>query len=338
MRIFTLIVVLVFGINLSYAQLFPNLGGQRAGISSLTFLKMEVNPRAAGLAGANVVLSGDGYSSFVNPAALDEIDGLSVAAANTFWFADINYAFLSVNQPFKWGTMGLSVSSLNSGPMEVRTVFQPNGTGERFYANYYAAGLSYSKQLTERFSWGATFKYVHEQLAELTANTGVLDIGFLYRLDVKDLRFAVLVQNFGPNSRLGGTIDQEDIFNTGPVTLEAYPAPTVFKVGLSLVPWKKEDGTQSLTTLFQLNHPNDNSENLRFGLEYEYRKLIFLRLGYQINVADQDFPTAGLGIRTRLGRNPLMFDYSLTPHRFLGQVHRVGLNFTLNNADRSNSN
>lgn len=334
MRIFTLILIFFWGFSQSYAQLFPNLGGQRAGISSLTFLKMEVNPRAAGLAGASVVLEGDGYSSFVNPAATDEIEGLSVAAANTFWFADINYAFLSVNQPFKWGTMGLSISSLNSGPMEVRTVFQPNGTGEKFYANYYAAGISYSKKLTERFSWGANLKYVHEQLAELTANTGVLDIGFLYRLDVKDLRFAVLLQNFGPNSRLTGEIDDENPFGSEPVTLEAYPAPTVFKVGLSLVPWRKEDGTQSVKALFQLNHPNDNAENLRFGVEYEYRKLIFLRLGYQVNVADQNYPTAGLGIRTRIGRNPLMFDYSLTPHRFLGQVHRIGLNFTLNKAQR----
>ena len=84
MRIFTLSFLFFFGMSLAQAQLFPNLGGQRAGISALTFLKMEVSPRAAGLAGANVVLSGDGYSAFVNPATADEISGLSVAASNTF--------------------------------------------------------------------------------------------------------------------------------------------------------------------------------------------------------------------------------------------------------------
>jgi len=336
MRTFTLTLILICGASLAQAQLFPNLGGQRAGISALTFLKMDVSPRSAGLAGANVVLSGDGYSALTNPAASGELESFTMAAANTFWFAGINYAFLSVNQPFKWGTLGFSVNSLNSGPMEVRTVFQPNGTGEKFYANYYTAGISYGKQLTDRFSWGAHLKYVHEQLAEFTANTGVLDIGFLYELEeVKKLRFAVLLQNFGPNSTLNGSIEQDEIFNNGSITLEAYPAPTVFKVGLSIVPWEKEDGSQSLTALFQLNHPNDNSENLRFGLEYEYRKLLFVRLGYQLNVADQDFPTGGIGIRSRIGRHPLIFDYSITPHRFLGQVHRIGINFSLNKIERS---
>ncbi|MEO0895110.1 MAG: PorV/PorQ family protein [Bacteroidota bacterium] len=334
MRIFTFLLIMTLSFLTSYGQIFPNLGGQRAGISGLTFLKMEVSPRAAALGGANVVLTGDGYSSFVNPAATDELDGFSIAAANTFWFADINYAYLSANQPFKWGTMGISVSSLNSGAMPVRTVFQPMGTGEQFFANYYAVGLSYGKQLTERFSWGTNLKYVREQLAGLTANTGVLDIGFLYRLDVKDLRFAVLLQNFGPNSRLNGDIEQDENFSNDPISLEAYPAPTVFKVGLSLVPWKKSDGTQSLTTIFQLNHPNDNAENLRFGLEYEYRKLIFLRVGYQLNVNDQDYPTAGIGLRMRMGRHPLMLDYGFLPHRFLGQVHRVGLSFQMNPVDR----
>jgi hypothetical protein len=334
MRIVTLSFFSLFFITTSFAQLFPNLGGQRAGISALTFLKMGISPRATGLGGANITLTGDGYSSFTNPAATGELNALSIAASNTFWFASINSAYFSVNQPFKWGTMGLSINSVNSGQMKVRTVFQPNGTGEVFYANYYAVGLSYGKQLTDRFSWGANFKYVREELAGLAANTGVLDIGFLYKVDVKDLRFAVLLQNFGPNSTLTGDIEQDDNFSNDPVSFEPYPAPTVFKVGLSLTPWKSEDEKQALTTLVQLNHPNDNAENLRFGLEYNYHSFLFLRIGYQLNVKDQNYPTAGIGLRLRVGRHPLMLDYSVSPHKYLGQVHRGGLSFMLNNESR----
>ena len=45
----------------------------------------------------------------------------------------------------------------------------------------------------------------------------------------------------------------------------------------------------------QLEHPNDNSENIRIGVEYAYLNLIFLRTGYKINVLGQKAPTFGAG-------------------------------------------
>ena len=320
--------------SVALGQLFPALGGQRAGISALTFLKMDVSPRSAALASANICLTGDGYSTYTNPATLSETENFSLAAANTFWAAGINYAFLSASRETKAGHFGLSVSALNSGRMEVRTAFQPEGTGEYFYANYFTAGLTYSRQLTDQFSWGLSAKFVQERLAEFTANTGVLDLGFLYRTDVKDLRFAVMVQSFGPRSTLRGEFDRDTTFNNRPVNLDSYPAPTVFKLGISMVPWKKDDDSQSLTTLLQLNHPNDNAENLRFGLEYQYKHLLFLRAGYKINVDDQNLPTAGIGLRMRIGRHPVMFDYAFDPMRYLGVVNRIGLSFQFNEMDR----
>ncbi|MEZ4826933.1 MAG: PorV/PorQ family protein [Bacteroidia bacterium] len=325
-----LLVILTFTLPVK-AQLFPQLGGQRAGISALTFLKMDVSPRSAAVAGANICLTGDSYSTYTNPATLAEVETFSLAGSNTFWIADINYAYLTAStHSTRAGTFGFSLSALNSGPMEVRTTFQPEGTGELFYANYFTAGLSYSKRLTDQFSWGATGKYVQERLAGFVAQTGVVDLGFLYETDFKDLRFAVMVQSFGVNSTLKGTTVLDTTFNRKQLSLDSYPTPTVFMLGLSLVPWKSVDEKQSLTTLIQLNHPNDNSENIRLGLEYNYQNLLFLRAGYKINVSDQNFPTAGVGIRTRVGRHPLVFDYALDPMKYLGVVHRFGLNFSLN--------
>ena len=47
----------------------------------------------------------------------------------------------------------------------------------------------------------------------------------------------------------------------------------------------------------QLEHPNDNSENIRIGVEYAYLNLIFLRTGYKINVLGQKAPTFGAGFK-----------------------------------------
>jgi len=317
-----------------HAQLFPQLGAQRAGISALTFLKIDVSPRSASLGGANLCLSGDAFSTYTNPANLGEVEQFKIGASNTFWVAGINHAFASVVQPTKIGTLGLSVGTLTSGAMEVRTEFQPDGTGQYFYASNLAIGLSYAKRLTEMFSFGFSVKYINETLAEFASNTAVVDLGFLYRTDFKDLSFAVMIQSFGPNSTLKGEIEQDANFASNPVSLESYPAPTIFKLGVSMVPYKNEEKNQSLTTFIQLNHPNDNAENIRLGLEYNYKSLLFFRLGYKINVDDQSYPTAGLGLRMRIGKNPLQFDYAFDPIRYLGMVHRIGLTFSLNKETR----
>ena len=318
----------------SQAQLLPNLGGQRAGISALTFLKIDPSVRSSGMAGANLTLTGDVFATSYNPANLAEEDQFSIGLSNTFWVAGINLAYGAVSKPTKIGKFGLSVNSLNSGAMERRTEFQPNGTGEYFYASNTAVGLTYANTLTDYFSWGVTLKYVNETLAEFSAHTAVVDLGFLYRTDVKDLSFAVMIQSFGPNSKLNGEYTPTDSLNPKDVDLESYPAPTVFKLGVSMIPWKTDD--MSLTTIVQLNHPNDNAENIRLGIEYEYRELLYLRTGYKINVDDQIYPTFGLGLRTRIGKHPLFFDYSVDPTRFLGWIHRVGLRFAINNESREN--
>lgn len=330
-RILHILLLLSLASPALQSQLLPRLGGQRAGISALTFLKIDPSPRSAAMASANVSVMGDVYSTNTNPAGLADVDKLSFAASNTFWAAGINHAFFSGVKPTKIGVFGLSITSLMTGLMERRTEFQPDGTGEYFSASNTAVGLSYSQRLTDYFSYGITLKYVNEQLAEYMAHTGVVDLGFLYRTDVKDLSFAVAMQSFGTNSKLKGDYEPDGL-NSKPVTLGSYPAPTLFKLGVSMIPWKTED--KSLTTIVQLNHPNDNAENIRIGVEFEYRKLLYLRAGYKINVDDEVYPTAGVGIRAHIGKHPLNIDYAVDPTRYLGWIHRFGLTFAFNKINR----
>ncbi len=324
MRLLLVIYCLLISTGLN-AQIFPELGAQRAGISALTFLNLDLSPRSAALGGANVCLPTTAFGAALNPATMGDTRGLSIGASHTFWAADIDYSFLSVAQPTNAGVFALSLSGLNSGPMPVRTTFQPEGTGEFFYAYYITAGLSYAKRLTDQFSWGTNVRYVREQLAEFRANTVVVDLGFLYETDFNDLKFAVALKNFGGNSTLAGEVKLDTTFSNKELAPEPYPAPTLFQLGLSIVPWKSPDGSQSITTHVQLNHPNDNAENIRIGAEYAYRDLLFLRAGYKINVSDQPFPTAGIGLRMRIGSFPFRFDYAFDQLQFLGTVHRVGL-------------
>ncbi len=313
-----------------YAQLFPNLGVQRAGISALTFLKINISPRSAALGENTVTLNPDGYAWFTNPAAASLIyQGPAFAISHTFWFVAIQYAFASGIIPLKNdAAIGGYVAGLSSGKMEKRTVFQPQGTGEYFYATYVTAAFAYSKKLSDRFSYGLALKYINETLDQFVAHTAVMDVGFLYRLSFKDIRFGVMLYNFGPNSRLRPKKEVNLPLRQNPITLESFPPPTLFALGFSITPWKKDKS--ALRLFAQLNHPNDNPESYHIGLEYMHRSVLFFRVGYKINVADQPYPVAGMGIKTRIGRHPLFIDYGFMPHRYLGSVHRVGAYLQMN--------
>lgn len=340
MRKIKILLILLFplGYQEAIAQLFPNLGGTRAGISALTFLKTDVSPRASAMGGAQVSLKGDGYAAQWNPAGTSDLENWSFTASNAFMGAGINHSYFSITRPNqKYGNFTLSAVSLNSGAMEKRTEFQPNGTGEFFYVSNNAIGLTYSQALTERFSYGITLKYINELMDQFSAHTAMIDLGFLYRTNYKDLQFAVALLNFGFDSKLKGTIPFS-LADNGNRKLDAYPGPSVFSMGVSMIPIKTDK--HQLTTALQINHPGDNAANIRLGLEYGFNSLLFFRAGYKINVKDQYYPTVGVGLMTRLNRHPLSIDYSADPHPYLGITHRIGLNFqivknpnTLNSTD-----
>jgi hypothetical protein len=62
--------------------------------------------------------------------------------------------------------------------------------------------------------------------------------------------------------------------------------------------------------------------------------LLFVRAGYKIGVKDQRTPTFGAGVRTRIGRHPLIVDYAADPHPYLGFAQQIGLQFSINKESR----
>ncbi len=314
------------------AQLLPNFGGQRAGLSALSFLKNDLNPVSYGMGGASVASPSSLFSSETNPAALALLDHSGIALSNMAIGAGIHQSFAGgAIKTDGSGVWGFNVNSFNTGAMEVRTEFEPNGTGQLFYANNTAVGLNYGRRLSDRFSIGVGMKYVYEGISTYQNHTVTADVGFLYNTDFKDLTFAVVVKNFGGNSQMQGS-DLEVGFNRTEVSLASYTTPAIFKMGFSLVPYETE--TKRLLVAAELNHPSDNAENIRFGGELSLRELLFVRLGYKLSVKGQNLPTAGLGVKTRIGQHPLFLDYGINPTNVMGVQHIFGLNIPFNNDQR----
>lgn len=319
------------------AQILPNYGGERAGLSALSFLKNDMSTRSLGLGGTSLAIEGDAYSVMNNPAALTDVKSTSYALSHLFLGGGVNQSFAAANFPMsdKTSTLSFSINALNSGDMEERTEFQPMGTGRQVSVANIAVGATYARQLSAVFSAAVSVKYIYEGVAGFHNSNATVDLAFLYRTDFRDLKFAAMVQNFGGNSSLGSDGDIPTTFNrnTG-IGLEANVVPTIFKLGISMVPWKK--GNHSLLTAVQLNHPNDNAENYSAGLEYRWRDIFYARAGYRISVRHRHIPTFGIGVRSRLGNHPFYIDYATNPTNFIGLQHSIGLRFQiLNTTDRS---
>jgi len=308
------------------AQVLPNYGGERAGLSALSFLKNDLSPRSSALGGTSLALTGDAYSVINNPAALTDLKNTSYAFSHLFLGGGVNQSFLSANYPLKdkSSVLSFSINSLNSGEMEERTEFMPMGTGRQISVSNIAVGATYARQLSSLFTAAVTVKCIYEGVAGFHNSNATVDLAFLYKTDFRDLKFAVMVQNFGGNSALGSDSDIPTTFNrnTG-IGLESNSVPTIFKLGLSIKAWEKNK--HSLLAAAQLNHPNDNAENYSAGLEYKYLEHLFVRAGYRLSVRDRDYPTFGFGVKTRLGNHPLYIDYAANPTNFIGLQHSIGL-------------
>ena len=310
-------------------QLLPNLGGQRVGISALTFLKNDISPRSMAMGGANVTTQGDLYSAATNPALMSEVRtaGLSASTMRYGQGALLHSQVTAAYPLTVSGTLFAQYHMLNMGNEAIRTEFQPYGTGQTFSAYSLSAGLGYSQNLSDRFSAGVTLKFMQEKLAQYTANAFSADVGFLYRVDFRNLRFAAALQHFGTNSTLSGNYNA-DVLGTGTQTgTSGYPAPTLFKMGAQIDAFRQ--GEHLLTAHLQLNHPNDNSENIRIGAEYAYAQLFYARLGIKLGVDNEQIPSGGLGLKTNFGRNAIMLDYAVFQSRYLGLYQQLGIRFSL---------
>jgi hypothetical protein len=321
--------VLIFASQL-HAQVLPVFGGERAGIAAMSFLKNDMSPRSLAMGGASVALDADAYSLWTNPAAIADMPSFNMATTNYSIGAGVNQSFLSVVTPRKnkVSAWGFSLNVLNSGAIKERTEFQPEGTGREVFVTNGAAGLTYAQQLSSMFRLGVTLKYIYENVAEFYNHTMTADVSFLYETDFKELQFAVMVQNFGGNSSLTGDY-LAVAFNRSPLDgLDRDAVPNVFSLGVSMVPWEQDH--HKIRTAIQLNHPTDNAENYRLGVEYTWRDILAVRTGYKINVRGQDWPTFGFGVRSRIGGHPLHIDYAMNPTNFMGWQHLIGLRFAIN--------
>ena len=320
-RLFYIFLSLIILSDIMFAQLFPVLGDQRAGISTAQFLKIGVGGRAAAMGESFVAISDDASALYWNPAGLSQFNKNQLLISHNIWVADINHDFIGVVYHLDSdNSFGASLTAVTMDDMPVTTEFAPFGTGEYFGYSDIAISLSYARKMTEQFSFGGSVKYVEETLDKLKMRGVMIDLGTYYRTGLGSTRFAVTVTNFGAELAPDGEVVL--IGNRSNSEWQSFAPPTIFRVGFAFEPYESEE--HRVTASIQLNHPNDNSENIVTGAEYAWQKMLYLRAGYKFNVDEQNY-SFGLGLNVPISIAEFTFDYAFTNFQRLGSVHRFSI-------------
>ncbi len=341
--LFLLTIILAIGISKNtYAQLFGSTS--RVGTTVAQFLKIDAGARAIAMGGAFTAIGdGDLYASYYNPAGV----ALSTSTAQfTFnhanWLAGMSYDYAagSVNLQ-SFGTVFASLTSFRVPQDKVRTFANPEGDGRVWNAGSIAIAIGYSRRLTDRFSFGVNFKYIHESIWNSSASGFAVDVGTLYMTPFNGLMIGAAISNFGTSMQLSGrdvrfNYDPNNNINSGPnnipsqYTMRKFSLPLSFRIGLSMN--MLQTRFFRITGAIDATHPNDNTEYLNSGVEFAYNETFFVRTGYKslFMKNSEEGLTFGAGIKYRLNDNMrVVIDYGYAAYGRLKNVQffDLGISF-----------
>lgn len=277
--LFTFILIILFSTSL--------LGqDNRVGTTAATFLEMGIGSAGNAMGEAYVSVARDLSSIYWNPSGLAYMESNEVQFMYRPWIADINITFVggAIFLP-RIGTLALSITSMDFGSTEKTTLDMQEGTGEMFSATDYAVSFSYARKLAQWFAFGATGKFISSRISRLSANAIAMDLGVMVNTHffspdgnrVNGLTIGMSISNYGTRMRYDGMellrpIDiSEDYGNykdvEGQFKLQSWDLPLIFRIGVSLHPIIT--GSQRVTLSLDALHPNNNSESINAGAEYQ---------------------------------------------------------------------
>ena len=313
-------------VSSSWAQIS---GFDKVGTTSFQFLKVIPNAQSASMGGASAASIHTSDAVFFNPAMLVGAANMDVSISYLDWFMDVSLTSFSMSYRVKGvGTFGIQALMNDMGDIkETRVdqlvmntetgVYNPGLTGRSISPGSYVFGLSYARELTNKFSFGLTVKYAQEDLVAEKASSVVFDGGLLYKTGFKSLKLGAMLRQFGPAIKF---VDEE------------YPLPQTFTIGVSGELISVEDAfvlsspDHKLFMAYDLSQTRDHSQQHHIGLEYMLKNILILRTGYKINF-DEEGLTLGFGLKVKQHQ----LDYSYNDFGdYLDAVHRFTLRFVIN--------
>jgi long-subunit fatty acid transport protein len=308
----------------------------KTGSAGAQFLKIGVGSKYQGMAEAGAAMANDVYAMYWNPAGLAAIDGSEISFTNVNWLLDIDLNYVAFARYFEdVGTFGVSAAILSMDDQEITTFEQQSGTGDYYSASSYAISASFARQLTDKFAFGISAKYLGEKIHNETSQGFAFDFGTMLHTGFRSLRLGMSISNLGPEMEFTGSdlavrYDSRNGEGTNdpvPANLSTtpYDLPMLFRVGMA---YDVDLGPKSLVTFSgEIKHPNDNIQQGAVGAQFGYSEQFFLRSGYKFNTEEEGL-AFGAGLATNISNGTkLVIDYAWQDFGRFESAQRFSIGF-----------
>ena len=322
----------------------------RVGTTAANFLEIGYGTAGGGMGDAYVTMTKDLSAIYWNPAGLAYLKNRQALFFHQPWIVDSRLILLSVGYNIPTiGTFAISMVGLDFGTMDVTTLAQQEGTGEKFTAVDQSFVISYGRKLATWFATGASLKYITSEIWHLNASASAFDLGVIINTPFfsptgnpsEGLTIGMSISNYGTKMSYDGLdllfpidILQDEDGNyasaEGKFALQEWELPLIFRLGIS-VNLLYTDYHQ-ITVSTDALHPNNNSESVNIGAQYllkmpSFGKL-YIRGGYKALFMDRsEFgPTFGLGVRLNtLNNTGIELGYAYRLVGILGNVQSISI-------------
>ncbi|MBX2991304.1 MAG: PorV/PorQ family protein [Bacteroidetes bacterium] len=315
-------------------------GVNNSGASGAQFLTIGVGARAMGMGGAYTTIADDPTALYWNPAGISRIDRTAFVATHTNWVADIAHDFAGLVFPlssqFK---VGAGVILLNSGDIEITTIEQPRGTGQTYTAKDLAAIAAVGWAATEQLSFGASLKYLRNEIYSLSSSGIAFDAGTQFNTEFHGLHVALSVSNLSAKRNFSGPgleFQQVPPFpGADPIRASYYNTPfalpLTYRAGVAselFEAFGQKSESQRLLVAVDVAQTSDNPEKFHIGAEYAWNNTLILRSGYIFNAVELGL-NLGLGVRWNSISWAIYADYAFADIQRFSSGHRFSIGIVL---------
>lgn len=321
----SLIILICFLISGLVINLFAK-PSDHIGTSTSKLMDIEVDPTVNALGGAYCAYVSDLTGYEANIAGLSELNEKQFLIAYYDWLMDTSLFYGAYAMPIiKKGVIGTSIKFLNIPQFANKNEWGEDSGSINVGDFIYSLGFAY--KYTPSWKFGINLKYNRQSYSVddndlLAFSSFGIDIGVQHKMKtirlkkipliydkpyyIKDLQFGLCLQNFGFTS------SQDSL-------------PRKIKLGLAypIVPACSFlfDINKSL---YKFNSLFDSDYDFNFGIEYNYKKMIYFRAGMNLGY-DMNTFSIGVGFQTKIGSLLSMINYGYNSHEELGHLNNLSL-------------
>jgi hypothetical protein len=286
------------------------------------------------MGGAFSAMADDISALYWNPAGIANLSGVTAGASTTLWFGNVTENFVAVTLPVsdKYRA-GFALTLVDYGNLAKSTIQQDANAGS-YNANDLSFAATIAGSLTDRFSFGATAKYLQSSISDMSASGFAFDAGSRYLTDFYHMRIAMDLTNLGPDRSFSGNsldfIANNPNVNavrdslSGTLNTGTYPLPLIFRIGVATDVLQGTVENQKLNMDFDFSTHSDGPEQYNLGAEYVWNDMASLRAGYAFNQDELGFGI-GAGFHYKSEDFSGVIDYSFNTTKNLGGVHQISI-------------